>query len=70
MVRIFKRKQSLSEPTAAERLKEARAAREETEMDLQRVKRQWPVVQNTAEELNIQLEKNHFAERFRTALGG
>lgn len=67
----FKRKKIEPEqPCAGERLEEARAAREKAEKDLKRVERLWPQVHDTAHELNEQLEKNHFAERFRTALGG
>jgi hypothetical protein len=70
MVWPFKRKKTLSEPCAHTRLEEARAARVKAEKDLKRVEQLWPAVQTTADELNDQLEKNHLAERFRTALGG
>jgi uncharacterized protein (DUF3084 family) len=66
----FKRKTSSTELHAGERLEEARAARAKAEQDLQRVTDQWPEVRDTANQLNTQLEKNHFAERFRAALGG
>jgi hypothetical protein len=71
MVWPFKRRKNVSsEPCAGERLKEARLAREQAEQDLKSVESLWPAVQGTADELNFQLEKNHLAERYRTALGG
>lgn len=70
MIWPFKRKNEPPEPCSAERLEVARAARIQAEQDLRTVTKQWPEVQDTADQLNYQLEKNHFAERFRTALGG
>lgn len=70
MVWPFKRRKNVSaEPCAGERLEEARAAREKAELDLKSVEQLWPTVQDTADELNYQLEKNHLAERYRAALG-
>jgi enterochelin esterase-like enzyme len=71
MVWPFKRSKTAEQQSSAgERLEEARAAREKAERDLLRVEGLWPQVRNTADELNDQLDKNHLAARFRTALGG
>lgn len=66
-MRFFKRKDLGLPPST---LEEAERANSEADQRLEAVHRRWPEVRSLASRLDRQLEVNHFADRFRQALGG
>lgn len=48
-------------------IREAQMAAAHAEYQTELIRRQWPLVRTTSEFLDVQLEKNHVAERFQKA---